>query len=200
MKVSGPTGFFLSAAAAAFLSACAFGTQFTRPAEDFIRLGETTRAQLQDRLGKPEEEKNFRQDGLPLKGIRYVYSNEAEAAKVPNTLCIRSLSFVLVDDIVIAEAFVSSCASDHTDFDEAKRSEIVKGTTRCDEVPSILGRPNWRGIYPLVKEKGETYLGYQFQYVKKPVLQFKTYEKELEIVCDSKGIVREVSFGEAGDR
>jgi hypothetical protein len=182
------------------LTACATGTQFTRPTEDFARLGETTRAQVEARLGKPEAEENYRQNDLLAKFIRYTYSSDAESARIPNTLCVRSITFVLVDDVVFAELFVSACASDHTDFDERKASDIVKGETRCDQIPSMLGRPAYRAIYPIAKERGTTNLGYDFQYVKRPLLQFKMYEKELSFVCDADGIVREVSLSETGDR
>jgi hypothetical protein len=182
------------------LTACATGTQFIRPTEDFARLGETTRAQVEARLGKPDAEENYRQNGLLAKFIQYTYSNDAETTRIPNTLCVRSIEFVLVDDVVFAELFVSACASDHTDFDERRASEIVKGETRCDEVPSLLGRPAYRAIYPIAKERGAMELGYNFQYVKRPLLQLNMYVKTLSIVCDANGIVREVSLSETGDR
>jgi hypothetical protein len=188
------------ACGSALLAACAIGTQFVRPPEDFVRLGQTTRAQVEARLGKPDDEKNFRQDGLQARGIQYTYSNDAETAKMPNSLCIRSLTYVLVDDVVYAEGFISACAVDHTDFDERKAAEIVKGRTRCDDVPQLLGRPSLRAIYPVAKVKGESVLGYQFKYPKRPLLQLNFYEKDLEIVCDANCVVREVALSEAGDR
>jgi hypothetical protein len=182
------------------LTACAVGSQFSRPPEDFVRLGFTTRPQVEARLGRPGDEKNFRQDGLQGRAIQYTYSNDAETAKMPNSLCIRSLTYMLVDDVVYAEGFISACAADHTDFDERKAANIVKGRTRCDEVPQLLGRPSFRAIYPVAKMNGEYVIGYQFKYVKRPLLELNMYQKDLEVVCDVNGIVREVASSEAGDR
>lgn len=188
----------VSLVAITLVVACAVGSPFTRPSEDFVRLGETPRAQVEARFGRPGEEKNFRQDGLQLKAIQYIYSDSSETAKMPNSLCIRSLVFVLVDDVVFAEGFISACAADHTDFDERKSAGIVKGRTHCDELPQLMGRPSFRAIHPVAKVEGESIVGYQFKYAKRPLLQLDMYEKDLEIVCDANGVVREVSFSEAG--
>jgi outer membrane protein assembly factor BamE (lipoprotein component of BamABCDE complex) len=182
------------------LTACAVGSQFTRPPEDFVRLGYTTRAQVEARLGTPGDVQNFRQDGLQIRAIQYTYANDAETAKMPNSLCIRSLTYMLIDDVVYGEGFLSACAADHTDFDERKAADIVKGRTRCDEVPQLLGRPSFRAIYPVTKVSGEYVIGYQFTYVKRPLLQLNMYQKDLEVLCDVNGVVREVASSEAGDR
>jgi hypothetical protein len=182
------------------LAACAVGTQFTRPPEGFVRLGEATRAGVEARLGRPDREQSYRQDGLQARFVDYTYSNDTETPKMANSLCIRSLTFVLVDDVVFAEGFASSCASDHTDFDQRRVSDIVKGTMRCDDVIAMLGRPAYRAIHPVAKEKGGTDIGYRFLYPKRPLLQFSMYEKVLGIVCDAGGVVQEVSFTESGDR
>lgn len=185
---------------AVWLGGCATGTAFTRPPEGFSRLGETTRTQVETLLGKPDSVETVRRDGLVAQRVGYTFSDGAEPAKVPNTLCIRSITFALVGDIVFAEQFVSACLSDHTDFDERKADRLIKGQTRCDEVPAILGRPSYRAIYPLTKEEGEVEIGYAFQFFRRPLLQFDLYRKELLILCDAARLVREVTFSEAGNR
>jgi hypothetical protein len=185
---------------AVLLGACAMGTQFTRPAQDAVQLGVTTRAQIEARLGKPEEEETLRQNGMILKGISYSYSNSSEATKVPNTLCIRAVRFAFLDDVAVAEGFNSACAADHTDFDEGKVGQIVKGQTRCDEVIALFGRPSYRGIYPVATEAGNLSIGYHFSYAKRPLLQFKSFQKNLDVLCDSAGVVQEVTYSEVGDR
>jgi hypothetical protein len=187
-------------AVAGGLAACATGSSFTRPPEGFARLGETTRAQVEARLGKPGDDETVRRNALVARMIQYTYSDSAEAAKVPNSLCIRSMTFTLVDDIVFAEDFVSACLSDHTDFDERRADRLVKGETRCADVPAVLGRPTYRAIHPVTENSGESAIGYRFQYFRRPLLQFDTYSKELLIVCDAQGLVREVTFTETGKR
>jgi len=200
MSHSARSCLLVSSTAAVVLTACAVGTPFSRPSEDFVRLGETTRAQIEQRFGKPNDEKTFRQDDVAGQLIQYTYSNDAEPPKMPNSLCIRSLTFALVNEVVFAELFVSACASDHTDFDERKVSTIVRGQTRCGEVVSILGRPSYRAIYPLTTEKGDLQIAYTFQYMKRPLLRLNMYEKSLQVFCDANGVVREWSFSESGDR
>jgi hypothetical protein len=185
---------------AAVLTACAVGTPFSRPPEDFVRLGETTRAQIEQRFGRPDDEESFRQDGVAGQFVQYTYMNDAEPPKMPNTLCMRQLGFALVDGVVFAEHFVSDCASDHTDFDERKASTIIKGQTHCSEVVAILGRPSYRATYPLTTEKGDMHIGYSFQYMKRPPLQLNMYEKSLQVVCDANDVVQKITFIESGDR
>jgi len=188
------------AVTAGWLAACATGTAFTRPPEEFARLGETTRAQVQARLGKPNAEQTTRRDGLAIRMIQYTFSDSAEQSKVPNSLCVRSITFALVDDVVFAEAFVSACLSDHTDFDERSADRVVKGQTRCADVPAVLGRPAYRAISPVAGATGESEIGYQFMFMRRPLLQLDMYSKELLIHCDAQGVVREVTFTESGQR
>lgn len=185
---------------AGWLGGCTTGTAFTRPPEAFARLGETTRAQVEARLGKPDSEETVRRDGLVVRMVGYTFSDTSESAKVPNTLCIRSITLGLVGDTVFAEHFVSACLSDHTDFDERQADRLIKGQTSCDEVPAILGRPSYRAIHPLTQAEGEVEIGYEFQFFRRPLLQFDLYRKELLIRCDAGGRVRDVTFSETGNR
>jgi hypothetical protein len=198
MRVRGVRGAVCLVAAVAAVAACAIGTAFVRPAEDFVRLGETTRAQVIERFGKPDDEQHRRRDEHTLTVISYTYSNNAEATKVPNTLCVRMIEFTLSGDVVVGESFASACASDHTDFDEHKARDIVKDKTRCDEVVAVLGRPAGRAVYPVAREKGEMYLAYHFLYAKRPLLQLNLYQKVLGIGCSADRVVRETEFMERG--
>lgn len=189
--------------AAAFLSAlatgCAIGTAFVRPPEDFVKLGETTRAQIVERFGKPDDEDSKRRNGHHFKVISYTFSSNAEAPKVPNTLCVRTIEFTLADDIVVGEGFVSSCAFDHTDFDEHKRGWIFKGETTCEDVIALFGRPAQRAIYPIATEKANLLIAYRFMYVKRPLLALNIYHKALGFECDADGVVRDTAYAESGE-
>jgi hypothetical protein len=202
MRTSPISGSILPVAAAALLTACAttFGTQFARPPADFVHLGETTQAQIVERLGKPQREEQHRSDGQLLRSIYYYFGSETEPPKDSDTVCFRRLIFVLSDDIVIHEAFTSTCAADHTDFDERKAGDIVKGKTRCDEVIAMMGRPNTRAIYPSADKKGELSIGYAYRDIGRLWGPRKNYSKELKFLCDSEGMVRDMSFQEFGSR
>lgn len=200
MKPPGASRLIVSVVVAAALSAGAAGTGFVRPPADAVRLGETTRAQIVERFGKPRLERQFRLNGVTLWSAEYFVASDAEAPKVPETRCMRWMIFFLADDTVVGDGFVSACASDHTDFDERKVGDIVKGKTRCDDVTAMLGRPGMRGIYPAGVKPGELNLGYVFRYEAGAGRQANSYLKDLEVLCDPQGVVREVTFEETGGR
>lgn len=190
----------LPIAAALVIGGCAVGAPFVRPASDAITLGKTTYSEVVARMGEAGEESRSRKNGYLLRSLVYTYAADAEPPKVPNTLSIKQALFVFADDVVVLEGFVSSFAADHSDFDDRKVGDIVKGKTHCDEVVAMLGRPAIRGIHPIVDEKDDYAIGYWFQYAKRPALQFKFFKKELDVLCDRAGIVKDVGYSEHGDR
>jgi hypothetical protein len=200
MRITRAGGFVLSVVAAVALSAGAADQALVRPAEDAVRLGETTRAQVVERFGKPKLERQFRKNGALLRSLEYFSASEAEAPKVPGTGCMRWMIFFVSDVVVVGDGFVSACASDHTDFDEGRARDIVKGRTRCDEVIAMLGRPAMRGIHPAGVKQGELNVGYLFRYEAGAGRQARSYLKDLEIICDPQGVVRDVMFDEVGSR
>ena len=189
------------------LAACetpTIGTSFSRPPPDFVRLGETTRAQIVAEYGKPAEERQVRADGHLLSIISYYHGNREEAPRIPGSVCVRTLQFAVSADIVVAEAFSSNCEADHTDFDDSRVASIVKGTSRCDTVIAALGRPTSRSIYPANANKDELSIGYSFEAMGPgpsfaPTVSYR-YRKQLEVICSQDGIVRDVSFFESGKR
>jgi len=199
MTCIGICGRISSIAATAALTACAVGTAFVRPPEGYVHLGETTRAQIVERFGKPDEDEPRRINDQSLRVISYTYSSNAEAPKVPNTLCVRTIEFTLSGDIVVEEGFASACASDHTDFNDHRAREIVVDKTRCDQVIAMLGRPASRAVYPIAREKGELFMAYRFMYPKRPLLQLNIYQKVLAIRCGADGLVLEMEFMESGE-
>lgn len=187
-------------AAALLVGACAVGTPFVRPAADDIQLGKTTYDELVARLGNPEGETRTRMNERVMRSISYTYIGEAESPKAANSMGGRELSYLILDNVVVAESFMSSYASDHTDFDERRYQDIVKGKTRCEEVVAMYGRPCIRAIYPVSDKPGDTIIGYTFRYMKRPLLQFKMFKKTLAVVCDSQGVASDVAYSESGDR
>jgi hypothetical protein len=192
--------FLLPLAAGLVLGACAVGTPFVRPGSDEIQLGKTTYKEVVARMGDSGEETRSRKNGHLLRTLVFTYVGEMNPPRVPNTLSIKQAAFVFSEDVVVMEGFMSSFAADHSDFDERKVGDIVKSKTRCDEVVAIFGRPSVQAVYPMVDEKDERAIGYWFRYTKRPALQFKTFEKQLNVLCDKGGVVKDVSYSEHGDR
>lgn len=201
MWTSGIRPFPFFVALAGVLVSCGVGTQFVRPPADFVRLGETTRAQVVERYGKPQDERKISENGRRVFTVGYFFASESEAAKVPGALCVRTLMFTLSENVVVGEGLRSSCLSDHTDFDETKIANVVKGKTRCDEVIERFGRPSAREIYPSIEKKGDTGVYYIFAYMslragEKP----KEFKKEFLVMCDPAGVVSDTSYTESGTR
>jgi outer membrane protein assembly factor BamE (lipoprotein component of BamABCDE complex) len=196
-----------SVALMAALAGCAtptIGTSFVRPPPDLVRLGETTEAQIVQRLGKPQDQAELRSDGHPLRVVTYFFGNREESAHPVDAVCMRVLVYRFSGATVVGEAFVSSCAADHTDFDERKADGITIGSTRCADVVALLGRPHARSIHPVVRTPGEEAIGYLFESLGPgpsyaPTI-IREYSKKLEFTCDAGGIVRDKSFIEEGRR
>lgn len=201
------TGALLPVALLAALTGCAsttIGTSFVRPPQDAVRLGETTEAQIVQRLGKPQDQTELRSDGQLLRVVTYFFGSREETAHPADAICMRALVYRFSGATVVSEAFVSSCASDHTDFDERGADAVVIGSTRCADVVALLGRPHARSIHPAVRAPGEELIGYVFESVGPgpsyaPTIT-REYSKKLEFTCDARGIVRDKSFVEEGQR
>lgn len=198
MKTMAHGNALVAVASAIALAACSVGTPFVRPAPESVELGRTTYRQLVDRFGKPDDDKPMRWNDVQIRSVSWTYANNADAPKMPNTLGIRQLEFLLANDVVVAERFVSSFAVDHTDFDEKKATGIVEGTTRCEQVIALMGPPAARAIHPAVEGTSDSLVGYVFQYAKRPLLQFDFYTKSLVVECGPDGVAKSVKYSESG--
>jgi hypothetical protein len=191
--------------AAACLAGCetpTLGTTFVRPPSDFVQLGVTTEPQVIARLGKPQEQREFRSDGQLLRQTMYYFGDREAPAHPAHAVCIRVLAYTYSGAAVVGETFASSCAADHTDFDERKADGLVTGSATCADVISVMGRPHARAIHPAVRAPGGQTIGYQFEamgpgpsYAPTVIRQ---YSKKLEFTCDAAGVVRDKSFVEEG--
>ena len=194
MKTMAHGNALVAVASAIALAACSVGTHSVRPAPESVELGRTTYRQLVDRFGKPDDDKPMRWNDVQIRSVSWTYANNAnDAPKVPNTLGIRQLEFLLAHDVVVAGG-VSSFAVDHTDFDEKKATGIVEGTTRCEQVIALMGPPGARAIHPAVEGKSDSLVGYVFQYAKRPLLQFDVYTKSLVVECGPDGVAEVVKY------
>jgi hypothetical protein len=200
MRTMSATSRLITVAALILLGGCVAGTNFSRPPVDTIQLGETTYGEVVQRFGKPISEERVRRNEHLLRVIKYFYSNGEEAARAPATRGVRRMEFLFSDDIVVGEGYVSTFASDHTDFDESKVKAIIENKTTCAQIVSMLGRPSARIGYPLTQSPGETVIAYMFAYAKGSAFQSETFEKSLTVGCDQSGIATRVKYSEEGDR
>ena len=74
----------------------------------------------------------------------------------------KQLDFYFWNDRLVGYRFFSSIPGDSTDFDETRVANITKGKTTTAEAISLLGVPSGMGTYPLVREKNQHYVSYNY--------------------------------------
>jgi len=170
------------------------GRNFVRPdAEEWV-LGKARYSEIVAKYGPPFDEHMLRGQTPPLKHVSYTFLRGEEAAIAPGIVPVRSIAFYFHNDVLVAESFYSTFKSDQTNFDESKRSQIVKGKTRVSEVIALLGRPASKSIDPLARsrEKQAT-IGYQFITVSDSNLPTTT-TKQLVVVIGEDDVVTDFNF------
>jgi hypothetical protein len=108
--------------------------------------------------------------------------------------------FLTHNNLMISEEFLSSFPIDATDFDESKVASIVKGKTTRQEVVALLGKPNGNGVFPFVKNKGETALIYSYSHAKGSAFNMTFFSKILVVTVGDDGIVSEVEYSSSGEK
>ena len=178
---------------------CTAGRNFTRPSDDSIALGKTTRAEIVERFGKPTQESTLLKNGQTLKSGIYSYARGAIAggAHASGITPGRAIGFWYAGDIVVGYDFLSSFEEDHTDFDDSKVAVIKEGKTSREEVLTLLGPPQGRQIFPLVDNQEDAGLVYLYTQFKAPAT---IYRKVLTVAIAPDGVVRKVTYTQSGAR
>jgi hypothetical protein len=189
----------VAATASAFLVGCA-GTNFKRPDAGALEVGKSTLAQVTQVMGPPAQTGELLKNGEKLKSSRYAYAEGAGTGKYPGVVPARAMVYLTHNDLLVVEEFVSSFPNDATDFDESKVASIVKGKTTRAEVLSLLGKPNGSGVYPFIKNKGETAAIYSYAHAKGNAFNMKFYNKSVVISFDADGIVSDVEYASNGEK
>lgn len=173
------------------------GRNFQRPSEGFLVPGTTTRTEVLESMGPPFRESSVTKNGKTLRVITYSYVRIGGLgdSHVTNVMPSRSMSFSFSEDRLVGSNFTSSFEADHTDFNVAAVSRIVKGTTRRSELTPLLGRPGGRTFPPLVEEGHE---GWIWQYLHAHPQQH--YSKTLVVTVGPNDLVTGVTFTEEGKR
>ncbi len=193
------------------LAGCATsGRDFPRPSAEALKLGETTTADLVQKLGPPlaqevntvdppapppnaPEKSPF--DVAPEHGVatiyRYFFSGPAAPA-VGGESGARQAVFVLWNGKLVGYSYVSNFKADNTNFLEDRMASIVKGKTTEDEVIALLGKSTGSAIFPLILDKADRKEVYQYVDSNRQTLQ--TSSKLLEILYGPGNIVRDYHF------
>ena len=187
------------AAAALMLSGCA-GTDFVRPDASSLVNGQTTFAQLRASMGAPWREGTVLKNEKTLKIASYAYASTGGQPRHPGVTPARAISLYFYDDTLVGHEFVSSWAEDHTDFDEGKVKDVVKGKTTRAELTQLLGKPSGYYIYPMIKATTGEAAAYVYSETSGSVFNLKIFRKRLVVTFDAAGVASDVEFTSSGTR
>jgi hypothetical protein len=174
------------------------GRDFVRPAPDSLRLGQTTWPQVEQRYGKPFKQSVYTIDGMDIVTQIYAYgslSARGHRAKIGSDGAARKLEFKFHDNILVGYVYSSSWAGDHTDFDETKSAEIIRGVSTKTDVMRLLGKAGGHYIYPMIAStRGEADVYYYTETRAGVAKQAQTLSKLLVVTFEKNGVVSDVNL------
>ena len=182
------------------LAGCA-GTDFVRPSIDTLKNGHTTYAQILEKMGPPRREGTMTKNEKQLKVITYAYATTGGKAVRESVVPARAQAFYFYNDTLVGHEFGSSFAVDHSDFDDKKVSDIVKGKTTRAEVIQLVGKPGGYYVYPLIKStSGDAVVYVYTETTSDAPFSVKQFRKVLIVSFDTAGLVSEVDFSSSGNK
>lgn len=174
------------------------GRDFTRPAPDSLRLGQTTWPQVAERYGKPFKQSVSTLDGIDIATEIYAYGSLSAShhrAKINSDGAARKLELKFHNNILVGYVYSSSWAEDHTDFDETKSAEIIQGVSTKTDVLRRLGKPSGYYIYPMIESHSGDAAVYYYTETRAGVTkQAQTLSKLLVVTFAANGVVSDVSL------
>jgi hypothetical protein len=183
--------------AVAFSTAGCAGRDFARVPADSLQLGKTTYSEVVGRLGTPYREGTMLKQNQMVKQIAYAYSATGGTPLNSGVTPARSQAFYFTDQVLVGHEFSSSFRDDHTDFPEAKVTEIKKGETKEATVIELLGRPTGAYAFPMVG-KDERGLVYTYSQTRVELTKVNVYLKELVVSVGRDGTVTNVHYNSSG--
>ena len=192
------SGFAIAAGLLA-LAGCA-GTNFVRPDTSFLVNGPTTYAQIVGRRGMPRTEGTVLKNEKTINTASYGYATTGGQPLRAGVTPARAMVFYHVGGTLVGHEFISSFAEDHSDFDDSKVKDIVKGKTTRAELERLLGRPAGAYIHPMIKAQAGDAAVYVFSETSGSVFSLKFFRKALVVTFDKAGVVADVDFSSSGSR
>jgi outer membrane protein assembly factor BamE (lipoprotein component of BamABCDE complex) len=176
-----------------FLTACAAGVNFVKPADDKLVLGRTTKDQVVALIGQPNGKGQKMSNGQELDIISYAYAKVGETPAFEGVTPARSLAFLFHKNVLVGKEFTSSFKSDSTYFDPQKAKSIRQGMRRSDVVAAV-GRPGGEYRYPVIANKSGRALVYIYVQTK----GFSSQQSVLTVELDANDVVRKSEFNQSG--
>jgi hypothetical protein len=179
------------------LSGCA-GRDFVRPAPETFKNGQTSYSEIIAKFGRPFREGSVIKNDKTVKTIGYAYASVGGQALRAGVTPARAMGFYFLDNVLVGHEFVSSWAEDHSDFDEGKVKDIVKGKTIRAEVIALLGKPAGYYIYPMIMALPGDAAAYVYSDSRGSAFNLRFYRKQLLVTFDVTGVVSDVEFTASG--
>lgn len=178
----------------AVLWGCA-GRDFVRPDAASVTVGRTTYKEVLDRFGQPFREGTALKNEKSIRTLSYAYADVGGKPYRDGVTPARAQGFHFHNDVLVGHEFVSSWASDHSDFDDRRIGDIVKATTTRDQIIAMFGRPGGIYTYPMIKAASGNALVYAYFDTRRTgFASFSFYRKMLVVTFDAAGIAVDVEF------
>jgi outer membrane protein assembly factor BamE (lipoprotein component of BamABCDE complex) len=188
-----PTRLGVTLGAAVLLASCAAGVNFTKPPDDALVFGSTTKAQIISLMGEPNGKGQKVSNGEDLDVIGYSYARVGGEAVFEDVTPARSVAFYFHRDVLVGSESTSSFKADSTYFDPEKARALKRGMAATDVV-ALLGNPGGEYRYPVTSSPDGKALVYTFVQTK----GFKSQRATLIVELDEKGVVQKVDFSQTG--
>jgi outer membrane protein assembly factor BamE (lipoprotein component of BamABCDE complex) len=188
----------IACGAAAILAGCA-GADFKRPDTQSLVVGKSTSSDVVRVMGAPRQTGEALKNDQKIRTFSYVYAEAAGAAAAPGVTPARAMVFSTYNEVLVGQEFVSSFAQDSTNFDDSKIAAIVKGKSTRDDVVAVLGKPSAEYLYPMLKQQGDTGIGYNYSQAKGSAFNMRFYRKALVVSFDKDGRVTDIDYSASGE-
>ena len=183
------------------LTACGGGlSNFVRPADNQIKLGETDRAQIVAMLQRePDATGQTTINGIVVDQIEYAYvilePESTDAPNVEGNVAVKTQLYYLNQGKLVGSEYYSTFAADSTRFNADNLSHIVKGKTTKQEAVELLGTPTVKFIRPLVSDMAVEAIGYNYRtMIIAGIGNLKSTGRRLILELDSNGTVIDIDY------
>ena len=181
-------------AVALVLSGCA-GTDFVRPDAGRLTIGKTTQVDVMKEFGSPYRQGQGLKNGQSVLSLSYAYAEASGAPYRPGVTPARAQVFHFHNNLLVGHEFISSWASDHSDFDDSKVDQIVKGKSTREDVQRLFGRPAGVYVFPMIKATVGDALVYAYSETRQVgFASFSFKRKVLVVTLGANGIVDDVDY------
>lgn len=173
-------------------------TNFTRPDNSQIVIGETSRDQIIEIMQKKPDavgKKMYNNTIVDVFEYSFIGDESQADIKDDNYLPAKTQYYYIEKDIVVGTEFHSSFAIDHTRYDEDAISQVIKGKTTKDEVIQLFGNPGILLGKALVPDSASGAIGYHYRNMQlvSPT-DLRTYATKVVFEYDGDGVIQNIEY------